>query len=157
MRDDLLPGRFLAFTDHINFSGFNPLATEREGEGWPDALPLDGRAVRRGPDGARSALPRPTAGVPLATGVAGYWMGPSFETPAEIQLAQSGRLLDLLQLFLPEVVAAYHAGHAVVAFTFVSTMSAGIAAPIALERVLDATRRAHDDFSTIVSAAIPVL
>ena len=28
------PGSFLAFTDHINFSGFNPLATEREGIGW---------------------------------------------------------------------------------------------------------------------------
>ena len=28
------PGSFLAFADHINFSGFNPLATEREGIGW---------------------------------------------------------------------------------------------------------------------------
>ncbi len=45
---------------------------------------------------------------------------------------------------------------AIVAFTFVSTMSAGIAAPIALDRVLETTRRSHDDFRKIVSAAIPV-
>ena len=33
MRADVPPGSFLAFTDHINFSGFNPLSTERFGHG----------------------------------------------------------------------------------------------------------------------------
>ncbi len=54
-------------------------------------------------------------------------------------------------------MAGYHAGMRVVAFTFVSTMSAGIGPPIDLGPVLDATRRAHDDFRTILRAAIPLL
>jgi purine-nucleoside phosphorylase len=84
-------------------------------------------------------------------------MGPSFETPAEIRLAQSAGCSISSNSFLPEVMAGYHAGMRVVAFTFVSTMSAGIGPPISLGPVLDVTRRAHDDFRTILRAAVPVL
>jgi hypothetical protein len=54
-------------------------------------------------------------------------------------------------------MAAYHAGMRVVAFTFVSTMSAGLGPPIALGPVLDASGRAHEAFRTIVRAAVPIL
>jgi purine nucleoside phosphorylase len=54
-------------------------------------------------------------------------------------------------------MAAYHAGMKVVAFTFVSTMSAGIGAPIRLGPVLDLSQRAHDEYRSILRAAIPVL
>ena len=156
MREDVGPGSFLAFTDHINFSGFNPLATEREGGGWGtpylsmaelyDAA-LTGRVVE-----AVEA-----AGVPFPTGVAGYWMGPSFETPAEIRLAQSAGCSVSSNSFLPEVMAGYHAGMKVVAFTFVSTMSAGIGPPIELGPVIDVAHEAHDDFRTILRVAVPIL
>ena len=43
------------------------------------------------------------------------------------------------------------------AFTFVSTMSAGIGPPIDLGPVLELTRRGHADYRTILRAAIPVL
>jgi purine-nucleoside phosphorylase len=95
--------------------------------------------------------------VTLAEGVAGYWMGPTFETPAEIRLARMAGCSISSNSFLPEVVAGYHAGMRIVAFTFVSTMSAGLGSPIALGPVLDLAARAHDDFRTIVRAAVPVL
>jgi len=44
-----------------------------------------------------------------------------------------------------------------VAFTFVSTMSAGIGPPIDLGPVLELTRQAHADYRTILRAAVPVL
>jgi purine nucleoside phosphorylase len=156
MRDDVPPGSFLAFTDHINFSGFNPLATEREGGGWGTpylsvAELYDATLTQRVCDAVEAA------DVALPTGVAGYWMGPSFETPAEVRLARAAGCSISSNSFLPEVMAGYHAGMAVVAFTFVSTMSAGIGPPIGLGPVLAASRRAHDDFRTILRAAIPVL
>lgn len=156
MRDDVTPGSFLAFTDHINFSGINPLATEREGGGW--ATPYLSMAELYDAtltEAVREAVER--AGVAFPSGVAGYWMGPSFETPAEIRLGQLAGCSISSNSFLPEVMAGYHAGMKVVAFTFVSTMSAGIGPAIDLGPVLDQTRQAHDDYRRILRAAIPVL
>jgi purine-nucleoside phosphorylase len=156
MRDDIAPGDFVLFSDHINFSGINPLADEREGGGWrtpylsmAELYDHDLTAVVQG------AVEQ--AGLRFPSGVAGYWMGPSFETPAEIRLAQAAGCSVSSNSFLPEVMAGYHAGLRVVAFTFVSTMSAGIGAAIELGPVLDLSRRAHDDFRSIVRTAVPIL
>lgn len=156
MREDVQPGSFLAFTDHINFSGFNPLATEREGLGW-DTPYLSMAELYEATLTNRIVEAVEAAGVAMPTGVAGYWMGPSFETPAEIRLAQLAGCSISSNSFLPEVMAGYHAGMKVVAYTFVSTMSAGIGPPIDLGPVLDQTRRAHEDYRTILRAAVPVL
>ncbi|MFM8945034.1 MAG: purine-nucleoside phosphorylase [Actinomycetota bacterium] len=156
MRADVQPGSFLAFTDHINFSGINPLATERFGEGWP--TPYMSMAELYDADLTRDVVAAvEAAGVRFPTGIAGFWMGPSFETPAEIRLAQVAGCSISSNSFLPEVMAGHHAGMRVVAFTFVSTMSAGISSPIVLDAVLDLSERAYPDFRTIVRAAVPVL
>jgi xanthosine phosphorylase len=156
MRADVPPGSFLAFSDHIDFSGIDPLATEREGGGWGTPY-LSKAELYDAVLTARVVAAVEAAGVPLPVGVAGFWMGPSFETPAEIRLAQLAGCSISSNSFLPEVVAGFHAGMRIVAFTFVSTMSAGIGAPIALGPVLDLAQRAHDDFRTILRAAVPVL
>jgi xanthosine phosphorylase len=156
MREDVPPGSFLAFTDHIDFSGLNPLATEREGGGWETPF-LSMAELYDAELTARTCAAAAAAGVPLPTGVAGYWMGPSFETPAEIRLARMAGCAISSNSFLPEVMAGYHAGMKVVAFTFVSTWSAGIGPPIALGPVLQVAHRHHDDFRTILRAAVPVL
>lgn len=156
MRDDVVPGSFLAFTDHINFSGINPLATEREGEGWETPYLSMAELYDTSLTEAVGRVVE-AAGVAFPSGVAGYWMGPSFETPAEIRLAQSAGCSISSNSFLPEVMAGYHAGMRVVAFTFVSTMSAGIGPPIDLGPVLDLTHQAHDDYREILRAAIPIM
>ncbi|CAN5630744.1 purine-nucleoside phosphorylase [soil metagenome] len=156
MREDAPPGSFLAFTDHINFSGINPLAGEREGGAWGTPY-LSMAELYDAELTSRVCAASEAAGVPLPTGVAGYWMGPSFETPAEIRLARMAGCAISSNSFLPEVMAGYHAGMKVVAFTFVSTWSAGIGAPIELGSVLQVAHRHHDDFRTIVRTAVPVL
>jgi purine-nucleoside phosphorylase len=156
MREDVAPGSFLAFTDHINFSGLNPLASEREGQGWGTPyLSMAELYEATLTTQVRTAVE--AGGVALPAGVAGYWMGPSFETPAEIRLAQLAGCSISSNSFLPEVMAGHHAGMKVVAFTFVSTMSAGIGPPIDLGPVLEQTRRAHADYRSILRAAVPVL
>ncbi len=156
MRDDVGPGSFLAFTDHVNFSGSNPLASEREGGGWGTPYLSMAELYEAGLT-KRFVSAVEEAGVAIPVGVAGYWIGPSFETPAEIRLAQLAGCSISSNSFLPEVMAGYHAGMRVVAFTFVSTMSAGIGPPIDLGPVLELTRQAHDDYRTILRAAVPAL
>jgi inosine/guanosine/xanthosine phosphorylase family protein len=155
MRPDLLPGGFMAFTDHVNFSGFNPLAQEREGGGWQTPfLSMSDLYDAAQTEAVCEAVE--AAGVALPKGIAGYWMGPSFETPAEIRLAQLAGCSISSNSFLPEVMAAHHAGMRVVALTFISTMSAGIEAPLVLSRILEVTGDAHNECRTILRAAIPV-
>ena len=156
MREDVPPGSFLAFTDHINFSGINPLSTEREGGPWGTPY-LSMAELYDAELTSQVCIAAAAAGVPVATGVAGYWMGPSFETPAEIRLASLAGCSISSNSFLPETMAAYHAGMRVVAFTFVSTWSAGIGEPIEVGPVVDFAHRHHDDFRALVTAAIPIL
>jgi len=156
MRPEVPPGSFLAFTDHINFSGINPLATEREGGGWQ--TPFLSMADLYDRELLAAVVPTvESAGVPFPTGVAGYWMGPSFETPAEIRLAQLAGCSISSNSFLPEVMAGYHAGMRVVAFTFLSVWSAGIGDAIVMGPILHSAEAAHDAFRTIVRAAILVM
>ena len=153
---EITPGTFVAFTDHINFAGVNPLAGEREGGGWPTPF----LSMAELYDAARTEAVRVAvreAGIEMPAGVHGFWQGPSFETPAEIRLARLAGCVTSGNSAVPEVMAARHAGLPVVAFTFVSVMSAGIAAPIELGGVLAETARAHGDYRTILRAAIPVL
>jgi xanthosine phosphorylase len=156
MRQDVPPGSFLAFTDHVNFSGTNPLAEEREGGGWGTPY-LSMTELYDAELTPAVCAASEAAGVPLPTGVAGYWTGPSFETPAEIRLAQLAGCAISSNSFLPEVMAGYHAGMRVVALTFVSTWSAGIGSAIRLGPVIDVARAHHDEYRTLVRAAIPVL
>lgn len=156
MREDVPPGGFLAFTDHINFAGINPLAWDREGSGWPTPY----MSMSELYDVALTAAfvrAVEAAGVAMPTGVAGFWMGPSFETPAEIRMAKAAGCSISSNSFLPEVMAGHHAGMRVVAFTYISTMSAGIASPITMTNVVESAARSHEDFRTIVRAAVPVL
>jgi inosine/guanosine/xanthosine phosphorylase family protein len=156
MREDVLPGDFMVITDHINFSGVNPLSSEREGGGWRTpylsvADLYDPVLTARLQEGAESA------GLRLPAGVAGYWMGPSFETPAEIAMARTAGCSVSSNSFLPEVMAAFHAGMRVVAVTFISTRSAGMGDPIVLESVLEVTRAAHDRFRILLRVAAEAL
>ena len=155
MRDDVGPGSFLAFSDHLNFSGFNPLSTEREGGGWGTTY-LWMAELYDDDLTEQICAASEAAGVAMPTGVAGYWMGPSFETPAEIALARQAGCSISSNSFLPEVMAGYHAGMRVMAFTFVSTMSAGMGPAIELGPVIDVAGAAHDDFRSILRAALPV-
>lgn len=156
MRPDVPPGSFLAFSDHLNFSGVNPLSTEREGNGWP--TPFVSMAELYDAELLAAVVPAvEAAGVRFPTGVAGYWMGPSFETPAEIRLAQLAGCSISSNSFLPETMAGYHAGMRVVGFTYVSVWSAGIGAPIDMETILSMAEQSHRDFRTIIRAAIPVM
>ena len=88
MRDDVPPGLVPGLQRPHRLLGRQPAGHGARGRRLADALPVDGRALRRRADGRACARRPRRAGVPLPTGVAGYWMGPSFETPAEIRLAR---------------------------------------------------------------------
>jgi purine-nucleoside phosphorylase len=121
VRPDLGPGALVLITDHINFSGANPLiGTQGDARFTPmvDAYDPHLRTRMR-----RAAA---TADVALQEGVYMWFSGPSFETPAEVRMA--GVLgADLVGMStVPETILARRLGLRVAAVSLVTNHAAGV-------------------------------
>ena len=121
VREDMPPGSVMQITDHINYSGMNPLIGEREDRrfvgmtsAYDAALTLD----------MRNAAIR--AGIPLFSGVYMWFSGPSFETPAEIRMARILGADAVGMSTVPEVILARYFGLKVAAASVITNFGAGM-------------------------------
>jgi purine-nucleoside phosphorylase len=115
------PGSVMLITDHINFSGSNPLfgeATDRRFVGLTQAYDADMRA-------ALEAAAEKT-GTPLHKGVYMWFSGPSFETPAEIRMARIVGANAVGMSTVPEVILARFLGLRVAACSVITNLAAGM-------------------------------
>lgn len=112
------PGEIVAIKDHINMMGANPL-TGRNNDTWNERFPDMTHAY----DPAILGI---FAGLGLKQGVYAAMSGPSFETPAEINML---RILgaDLVGMStVPEVITANAMGMRVAGLSCAANMAAGI-------------------------------
>jgi purine-nucleoside phosphorylase len=120
-RPDIPPGELMLISDHINFSGKNPLIGE----------PTDARFVNL-TDAYDPALRRALAdsaaaeGVTLGEGVYAWYSGPSFETPAEIRALKILGADAVGMSTVPEVILARFLGLKVAAISTITNMAAGL-------------------------------
>ena len=118
------PGEFCIMSDHINFTGRNPIVgTEPDGIAFrffsmTDAYDPELRAVAR-----KVALERD---VKVQEGVYLGLLGPSFETPAEIRAFRAWGADTVAMSVCEEVIAARHVGMRVLGISLVSNMAAGV-------------------------------
>lgn len=120
-RPDVPPGELMLLTDHINFSGKNPLIGE----------PTDARFVNMTDaydPGLRAALAAAAVaeGVALAEGTYAWYSGPSFETPAEIRALRILGADAVGMSTVPEVILARFLGLRVAAISTITNMAAGL-------------------------------
>ncbi len=118
------PGDLMLISDHINYSGMNPLIGENDdrfGPRFPDASNVYDRALRQK---ARAAAE--TAGVPLREGVYMMFSGPSYETPAEIRMARAMGASAVGMSTVPEALAAAHCGMRALGVSLITNMAAGV-------------------------------
>jgi purine-nucleoside phosphorylase len=99
---DLVPSSVVAVTDHVNFTGLNPLIGAAGGDknhvNMNEAY--DKRLIRRVKTAAASA------GVAMHEGVYMWFSGPSFETPAEVKIARQLGADVLGWALAPEAILA---------------------------------------------------
>jgi purine-nucleoside phosphorylase len=122
LKQEWRPPALVAITDHINFSGMNPLIGY---SGADRFVPLT-KAYDEALLALMSEVAR-AAEVELNEGVYMWFSGPSFETPAEIRAA---RILgaDLAGMStVPEVILARRAGLRCAAVSVVTNYAAGLA------------------------------
>jgi purine-nucleoside phosphorylase len=97
---DVLPPSLMSVTDHINFSGLNPLIGATGDNFVNMNSAYDKRLLRRLKQSSASA------GVALHEGVMIWFSGPSFETPAEVKMARMLGADALGMSVAPEAILA---------------------------------------------------
>ena len=152
----LEPGRLVAISDHLNLQGSSPLVgpnDEALGPRFPDMSDAYDPEYRRLAHEAAEGL-----GLPLGEGVYAAWLGPAFETPAEIRMLRALGA-DLVGMStVPEVLAARHMGIRCLALSCVTNTAAGVLdEPIDHEQVLEVGARAAGDLVALLREVVPRL
>jgi len=154
--DGLEPGDLVLLKDHLNLAARNPLVgtnDERLGPRFPDmsdTYPEDLRTIAK--------KVASDAGVELKEGVYAWFLGPNFETPAEVQMAK--RLgADLVGMStVPEAIAARHMGARILGISLVTNLAAGISpVPLSHEEVQETADEARDRFTAVVDGLLRTL
>jgi purine-nucleoside phosphorylase len=147
-------GALVLIRDHINLQGANPLVgpnDDRLGLRFPDmthAYAKDYRAIAR-EEAAK-------LGMTLHEGVYAALLGPSYETPAEINYLRiiGADLVGMSTAF--EVIAARHMQMKVLAISCVTNMAAGILdQPLSHQEVMETGERVKTSFEGLLRAVLP--
>ena len=137
MDADLVPGTLVVIRDHINLQGVNPLVGE-----WllwrkplfPDMTHAYDPALR-----ALALHHAAAAGFTVREGVYAGVLGPSYETPAEIEMLRRAGGTVVGMSTVQEVVAARHMGMRVLVLSLATNPAAGITGqPLTHEEVIEA-------------------
>ncbi|RDE10001.1 purine-nucleoside phosphorylase [Pelagibacterium lacus] len=118
---DVPPGSLMLLADHIAF-GPNPLIGEETDRRFVNMLDAYDPELRAATHAAASRLE-----IALKEGVYMWFSGPSFETPAEIRMAQTLGANAVGMSTVPEVILARFLGLRVWACSSITNMGAGMA------------------------------
>lgn len=154
--ESLRPGQLVLISDHVNLLGTSPLVGPNDdtlGPRFPDLSDAYDPVLRARAHEAAAAL-----GLELAEGVYGAWLGPQFETPAEIRFL---RVIgcDLAGMStVPEVIAARHLGIRCLGISVVTNLAAGVVeGKLDHEGVLAVGAEAQPRLTALLRALLPAL
>lgn len=146
-------GDLMLITDHINNTGQNPLIGENVGEHgvrFPDMSAAYDKAFRKIALKTAEQLE-----IPLKEGVYVWNTGPSYETPAEIQMLDRMGGDAVGMSTVPEVIVARQAGIRCLGISCISNMAAGILdQPLTHEEVMETTAKVQVQFLQYVKQLV---
>ena len=153
---DFSPGQLVLISDHINLQGASPLVGPNDellGPRFPDMSDAYDAELR-----LRAHLAAEELGIHIGEGVYAAWLGPQFETPAEIRFmrAAGGDLAGMSTV--QEVIAARHLGIRCLGISVVTNMAAGVLPEkIDHEAVLEVGERAAGSLTALLRELVPTL
>ena len=122
--NDMPAGSLMTISDHINWSGYNPLIGENDDNVGPRFVDMS--------DGYhqfyRNQLKKiaQQKNQQLFEGVYCMYSGPNFETPAEIKAAKVMGVSAVGMSTVPEVLVANHCSLPVIAISVITNLAAGM-------------------------------
>ena len=150
------PCTLMLISDHINFSGSDPLIgpnLDSFGPRFPDVSDLYTKSLRT------AILDKAAeAGIPLQQGVYMMYSGPNYETPAEIRAFRILGADAVGMSTVPEALVAAHCGMQVVGISCITNMAAGVL-PVKLNHaeVVETAALVHDRFHKLLELVLTVL
>ena len=150
LRLEVGAGRLMTITDHINLQGGNPLVGPNDAEIGPRFPPL---ADAYDPAlAARQAAVAAELGIDLASGVYCAWLGPSFETPAEVRMIKGLGADAVGMSTVPECILARHCGLKVTATAVITNLGVGLSDdPVDHDQTLSAANAAGADLARLIT------
>lgn len=143
------PGDLMLISDHINYSGDNPLMgrnLDEFGPRFPDMSNAYDKTLR-------TEVKKIAAGlnIELQEGVYAMFSGPTYETPAEVRMARIIGADAVGMSTVPEVIIANHCGLKVIGISCLTNMAAGILdQPLNHSEVIEYSNKAREKFITLV-------
>ena len=156
INESFRPGQLVLISDHVNLQGTSPLVgpnDEELGPRFPDLSDAYDPELRAA---AREAAAR--LGIEVGEGVYAAWLGPQFETPAEIRFMRAigGDLAGMSTV--PEVIAARHMGVRCLGISVVTNMAAGVVeGKLGHEEVLEVGAQAQPRLTALLRELLSVL
>jgi xanthosine phosphorylase len=156
LRPHIKVSELMLITDHINFLGLNPLVGPNDEtfgprffsmtDAWDPALRTKILAVAQ------------AQGVTLHQGVYVAFRGPSFETPAEIRMAQGWGADAVGMSSVPDCLIAHHCGLKVAGVSCITNMGAGLSDEnLTHSHTLENAGKGAGAFENLVLAAVKAL
>ena len=156
LRPEVGAGRLMTITDHINMQGGNPLVGPNDpqlGPRFPPLVDAYDPALRRLQREAAAAL-----GIELAEGVYCAWLGPSFETPAEVRMIQGFGADAVGMSTVPECILARHCGLTVTATAVITNLGVGLSDdPVDHAQTLRAATEAGAELAALIERFLGML
>jgi purine-nucleoside phosphorylase len=154
--ETLEPGQLVLISDHVNLQGTSPLVGPNDdtlGPRFPDMSDAYDPELRAA---AREAAGR--LGIEVGEGVYAAWLGPQFETPAEIRFMRAiGASLAGMST-VPEVIAARHMGLRCLGISVVTNLAAGVGeGKLGHEEVLAVGAEAQPRVTALLRELLPAL
>jgi purine-nucleoside phosphorylase len=143
------PGDLMVITDHINFMGANPLRGENDdtlGVRFPDMSEIYNKNLIKIVDAAAKIL-----NINIRHGVYFASSGPSYETPAEINMARilGGDAAGMSTV--PEAIFANYCGMNVVGISCISNYASGVSTKkLSHQEVIQTAQEVKDKFCALI-------
>lgn len=154
--DGLAPGDLMSLTDHLNFTGKNPLvgpANPSRGSRFIDMTHPYDPVIR-----ALLQRAAETIGMTLHEGVYAGLLGPSYETAAEVQAMYRLGADAVGMSTVLEVIAARHAGMRVAAISCITNYGTGVSQQTLSHEEVHETASQHGErFMALLDEALPML
>jgi purine-nucleoside phosphorylase len=123
VRPDMPPQSLMVLTDHLNLPQRSPLVGQTGSARFVNMVNAYDFELKQ-----LAVLIAQAQGTMLFEGVYAWFLGPQFETPAEIRMARLLGADAVGMSTVPETILARHLGLRVLALSFITNMGAGMSA-----------------------------